>query len=60
MAEKEHYAGNVSPEFALLGFLIAGASHGYDLHQCFVAEAGQMNKLWTRALGEFGATSELR
>src|SRR5262245_2205633 len=42
MAKKDHHAGNVSPEFALLGFLIAGPSHGYDLHQRFVAELGQV------------------
>ena len=42
MAKNDHHAGNVSPEFALLGFLIAGPSHGYDLHQRFVAELGQV------------------
>jgi DNA-binding PadR family transcriptional regulator len=42
MALKDHHTGNVSPEFALLGFLIAGPSHGYDLHQRFVAELGQV------------------
>jgi DNA-binding PadR family transcriptional regulator len=42
MASKDHHAGNVSPEFALLGFLIAGPSHGYDLHQRFVTELGQV------------------
>jgi DNA-binding PadR family transcriptional regulator len=42
MASKEHHIGNVSPEFALLGFLIAGSSHGYDLHQRFVSELGQV------------------
>jgi DNA-binding PadR family transcriptional regulator len=36
------HTGNVSPEFALLGFLIAGPSHGYDLHQRFVTELGQV------------------
>lgn len=41
MAENKH-AGNISPEFALLGFLIAGPSHGYDLHQRFVVELGQV------------------
>ena len=41
MAENKH-SGNVSPEFALLGFLIAGPSHGYDLHQRFVAELGHV------------------
>jgi DNA-binding PadR family transcriptional regulator len=42
MAFTDRHTGNVSPEFALLGFLIAGPSHGYDLHQRFVAELGQV------------------
>ncbi|HJQ13212.1 MAG TPA: PadR family transcriptional regulator [Anaerolineales bacterium] len=42
MPSKEHHIGNVSPEFALLGFLIAGPSHGYDLHQRFTVEMGQV------------------
>ena len=42
MQQKDHHSGNVSPEFALLGFLIAGPSHGYDLHQRFVVELGQV------------------
>lgn len=42
MTSKDHHTGNVSPEFALLGFLIAGPSHGYDLHQRFMAELGQV------------------
>lgn len=42
MASKEHHAGNVSPEYALLGFLIAGPSHGYDLHQRFMKELGHV------------------
>ena len=33
---------NISPEFALLGFLIAGPCHGYDLHQKFQAELGNV------------------
>ena len=37
---KPHHSGNVSPEFALLGFLVAGPDHGYDLHQRFVTELG--------------------
>lgn len=40
MASKDHHIGNVSPEFALLGFLVSGPSHGYDLHQRFTAELG--------------------
>jgi DNA-binding PadR family transcriptional regulator len=42
MAQKDHHTGNVSPEFALLGFLISGPSHGYDLHQRFVGELGHV------------------
>lgn len=34
--------GNISPELALLGFLIAGQNHGYDLHQKFVSELGHV------------------
>ncbi|OQY89415.1 MAG: hypothetical protein B6D38_07150 [Anaerolineae bacterium UTCFX1] len=41
MTENKH-SGNLSPEFALLGFLIAGQSHGYDLHQKFTAELGHV------------------
>jgi DNA-binding PadR family transcriptional regulator len=33
---------NISPEFALLGFLIAEPSHGYDLHQKFQTELGSV------------------
>ena len=33
---------NISPEFALLGFLIAEPGHGYDLHQQFQAELGDV------------------
>ena len=36
---------NISPEFALLGFLIAEPSHGYDLHQKFLAELGYVWRL---------------
>jgi len=42
MASKDRHTGNVSPEFALLGFLIAGPSHGYDLHQRFSIELGHV------------------
>ncbi len=42
MASKDHHTGNISPEFALLGFLLAGPSHGYDLHQRFELELGQV------------------
>lgn len=42
MASKEHHIGNVSPEYALLGFLIAAPSHGYDLHQRFTVELGHV------------------
>lgn len=36
---------NVSPEFALLGFLIVGPDHGYNLHQKFQAELGNVWRL---------------
>ena len=42
MPSKDRHTGNVSPEFVLLGFLLAGPSHGYDLHQRFAAELGQV------------------
>lgn len=42
MAAKNHHTGNISPEFALLGFLLAGPSHGYDLHQRFLTELGHV------------------
>jgi len=42
MAQRDHHIGNLSPEFALLGFLIAKPSHGYDLHQRFVVELGNV------------------
>lgn len=42
MISKDRHSGNVSPEFALLGFLLAGPSHGYDLHQRFLGELGQV------------------
>lgn len=42
MASKDHHTGNVSPEFAILGFLIPGPSHGYELHQRLVAELGHV------------------
>ncbi len=36
---------NISPEFALMGFLIAEPGHGYDLHQKFQAELGNVWRL---------------
>src|SRR5258706_5520766 len=42
MAQKDRHTGNLSPEFALLGFLIDGPSHGYDLHQRCVSELGHV------------------
>lgn len=39
---KHRHTGNISPELALLGFLVAGQSHGYDLHQKFVSELGHV------------------
>jgi DNA-binding PadR family transcriptional regulator len=40
--ERDHHSGTLSPEFALLGFLMAGPSHGYDLHQRFTTELGHV------------------
>jgi len=42
MGHRDHHIGNLSPEFALLGFLIARPGHGYDLHQRFVVELGHV------------------
>lgn len=42
MPSKDHHAGNLSPEYALLGFLLAGPSHGYDLHQRVTANLGHV------------------
>lgn len=42
MAKKEQHSGNLSPEFALLGFLIEKPCHGYDLHQRLTTELGQV------------------
>ncbi len=39
---KDHHRGNLSPEFALLGFLYGGQSYGYDLHQKLSNELGQV------------------
>ena len=36
---------NISPEYALLGFLIAGPSHGYDLYQKFQVDLGSVWRL---------------
>ena len=36
------HSGTLSPEYALLGFLISEPSHGYDLHQRFINELGSV------------------
>lgn len=36
------HSGTLSPELALLGFLVSGPRHGYDLHQRFVTELGNV------------------
>jgi PadR family transcriptional regulator, regulatory protein AphA len=41
-AGESKHTGNISPEFALLGFLVAGPSHGYDLHHRCVVELGHV------------------
>ena len=38
----KYFTGNVSQELALLGFLLASPSHGYDLHQRFTADLGHV------------------
>jgi DNA-binding PadR family transcriptional regulator len=41
--QKRHqHSGTLSPEFALLGFLVSEPRHGYDLHQRFVTELGNV------------------
>ncbi len=40
MARKDHHTTNLSPEFALLGFLSIGPSHGYELHQRLLKDLG--------------------
>jgi DNA-binding PadR family transcriptional regulator len=41
--EKIHqHSGTLSPEYALLGFLISEPCHGYDLHQRFTSELGNV------------------
>lgn len=35
-------SGNLSPEFALLGFLWAGSMHGYDLHRRMNEQLGHV------------------
>jgi len=42
MPSREQRSGNLSPEFALLGLLLAGPAHGYDLHQRVTAELGHV------------------
>jgi DNA-binding PadR family transcriptional regulator len=36
------HSGTLSPEYALLGFLLSEPSHGYDLHQRFTNELGNV------------------
>jgi PadR family transcriptional regulator, regulatory protein AphA len=40
--ERPSRGGNLSPEFAILGFLFSGPLHGYDLHQRFRADLGHV------------------
>jgi DNA-binding PadR family transcriptional regulator len=37
-----HHSGTLSPEFVLLGLLMAGPSHGYDLHQRVLSDLGDV------------------
>jgi DNA-binding PadR family transcriptional regulator len=39
---QQHRSGNISPEFALLGLLLAGPDHGYNLHQRISADLGHV------------------
>jgi DNA-binding PadR family transcriptional regulator len=41
-AAESHRSGSLSPEMAVLGIFLDGPSHGYDLHQRFVADLGQV------------------
>ncbi len=43
MTENSKRHGSLSPEFALLGFLYAQPSHGYDLHQKLATE---LDSIW--------------
>jgi DNA-binding PadR family transcriptional regulator len=36
------HSGTLSPEFALLGFLVSEPRHGYDLHQRFTTKLGNV------------------
>ncbi len=36
------HSGTLSPEFALLGFLVSEPRHGYELHQKFLSELGNV------------------
>ena len=36
------HTGNISPEYALLGFLVPGPDHGYNLHQTVLHELGHV------------------
>jgi DNA-binding PadR family transcriptional regulator len=36
------YSGGLSPEYAVLGLLVHGPAHGYDLHQRLMADLGQI------------------
>jgi DNA-binding PadR family transcriptional regulator len=42
MAKHSTYVGALSPEYALLGFLEQGATHGYDLHRRLLFHLGQI------------------
>lgn len=39
-AAPAHHAGTLSPEYALLGFLLDGPRHGYELHRRLVDDLG--------------------
>lgn len=39
---KTRYIGSLSPEYALLGFLVEQPNHGYELHQRLTGELGHV------------------
>jgi DNA-binding PadR family transcriptional regulator len=42
MAKRSTYVSALSPEYALLGLLVQGPTHGYDLHRRLLLDLGQV------------------
>ena len=40
--KESHHASALSPEYALLGLLAGSPAHGYELHQVFTTDLGQV------------------